>query len=388
MQYCFRKLILLTVITLFLPAAVIPGCSLFPKEEDTLAPPLAEPKEITYETEEAKIGYIEDSIQRSAYFVPVMQKSLYFRYRSGRIKTIHVKPGDTVKAGDVVAELLTDGLEREIQFQELTVDSCRKACTYAEQLAEIEIKAAKDRLRVLAEKLDNMLKNSGAYAASEIESIENEKANQEILLAKLGLNHSNTIDMKKNELTSAELKLSQLQEELEQCRLVSPVDGIVTYTVGLNEGDTVDSYKTIVTVADPKELRLEYQGSSANDFKLGMKVDVIIDDVHYQGEVILTASSVPFEEMEKYKETVHIKIKDIPEGIEKGDRANIKIIRNFSENAVIIPKKAVRTYMGKSVVYILKDGLRMERYVEKGVESVNEVEITQGLKAGELVIVD
>jgi len=384
----FRKFILLIGFSLFLTAAVIPGCSLFPKEEDALAPPLAEPKEITYDTVEAKIGYIEDSIQRSAYFVPVMQKNIFFRYRSGRIKAIHVKPGDTVKAGDVIAELLTDGLEREIQFQELTVDSCRKACTYAEQLADIEIKAAKDRLEALSKKLENMLKNAGAYAANEIENIENEKANQEVLLDKLILNHSNTIEMKKNDLTVAEMKLSQLNEELEQCKLVSPVSGIVTYTVNLNEGDTVDSYRTIATVADPKDLRLEYQGSSASDFKLGMKVDVIIDNVNYTGEVVLTAANVPFEEMEKYKETVQIKMKSIPDGIEKGDRANIKVIRNFSENAVIIPKRALRTYMGKNVVYILKDGIRMERYVEKGVESVNEVEITQGLEAGELVIVD
>lgn len=388
MHNCIRKSTLLVVLTIFLTVAMFSGCSLFPKEEDTLSPPLAEPVGITYNTEEAKIGYIEDSIQRTAYFIPVMQKSLYFRYRSGRLKAIHVKTGDNVKAGDVIAELLTDGLEKEVRFQELAVDSSRKACTYAEQLAEIEIKAAKDKLDALTKKLDNMLRNSGAYAANEIESIENEKANQEILLAKLSLNHSNTIEMRKNDLASAELKLLQLQEELEQCKLVSPVDGIVTYTASLKEGDTVDSYKTIVTVADPKELRLEYQGSSASDFKLGMQVDVIIGDNHYPGEVVLTASSVPFEEMEKYKDTVHIKMESIPEGVEKGDRANIKIIRNFSENAVIIPKKALRTYLGKNVVYTLKDGIRMERYVEKGVESVNEVEIKQGLDAGELVIVD
>lgn len=383
-----KKFIFFIIFTFFFLPVMITGCSLFPKEEDALAPPLVEPEEITYKTEEARIGYIEDSVQRSAYFVPVMQKNLYFRYRSGRINTIHVSPGDMVNAGDVVAELLTDGLEREIQFQEITVDSCKKACLYAEQLAEIEIKSAEDKLKSISAKLDNMLRNASAYAANEIENIQNEKLNQEILLAKLNLNHSNTIEMKKNDLLAAELKLSQLNEELEQSKLISPLSGVVTFVANVNEGDSVDSYKTIVTVADPKDLRLEYSGGSASDYKLGMEVDVIIKDVHYPGEVVLTAASVPYEEMEKYKDTVHIKMDKIPDGIKKGDRADIKIIRNFSENAVIIPKRALRTYIGKSVVYILKDGLRMERYVEKGVESVSDVEITQGLEAGELVIVD
>jgi macrolide-specific efflux system membrane fusion protein len=113
-----------------------------------------------------------------------------------------------------------------------------------------------------------------------------------------------------------------------------------------------------------------------------------VDKKTYSGEVVLTAASVPFEEMEKYKETVHIKMEELPEGVKMGDRADIKLIRDFSENAVIIPKNALKTYLGKDVVYILEDGIRIERFVQRGVQSISDVEITEGLEAGEQVIID
>ncbi|MDD4296432.1 MAG: hypothetical protein PHC69_05675, partial [Ruminiclostridium sp.] len=136
-----RKFLLLSITVVFI-SLILGGCSLFPVEEDVLTPPLAEPEEIGYRTDEVRVGYIEDSIQRSAYFIPIMHENLYFSYRGGRMKEIHIKLGQNVKAGDLVAELLTDGLEREIELQSILVDSRVKDCSYAEQLAEIEINAA------------------------------------------------------------------------------------------------------------------------------------------------------------------------------------------------------------------------------------------------------
>ena len=98
------------IIVLF--CCMLSACSLFPAEEEVLAPPLIEPEEITYRTAEAKIGYIEDSIVRTAYFIPVVDKDHFFTNRSGRLKVIHVKIGDAVKAGDLIAELLTDDIEK------------------------------------------------------------------------------------------------------------------------------------------------------------------------------------------------------------------------------------------------------------------------------------
>jgi macrolide-specific efflux system membrane fusion protein len=212
--------------------------------------------------------------------------------------------------------------------------------------------------------------------------------NQELVVEKVKLSYSNQIEIKKNELVMAELKLKQLNDELERHKLFSPVSGIITYTLNASEGDIINAYSTVATVTDPKVLQLEYKGDAARNFVLGMELEVTINKEKYSGEVILTPSSVPYEEIEKYKDTILIKLKKMPAGVEKGDRATIKLVKNFSENAVIIPKRALRPYMGKNLVYVLEDGLRVEKYVETGVESTTEIEIIKGVEPGEQVIID
>lgn len=382
-----RKFLLLSITVVFI-SLILGGCSLFPVEEDVLTPPLAEPEEIGYRTDEVRVGYIEDSIQRSAYFIPIMHENLYFSYRGGRMKEIHIKLGQNVKAGDLVAELLTDGLEREIELQSILVDSRVKDCSYAEQLAEIEINAAAEKLSALENKYQSMHQNTEVYAVNDIERVYEEMNNQKILVEKVKLNYSNQIELKKNELTMAELKLKQLNEELEQHKLFSPVSGIVTYTLDIKEGDTINAYSTVATISDPRVLQLEYRGDAANDFVLGMEVEVTVNKEIYTGEVVLTPSSVPFAEMDKYKGTILIKMEKLPEGVQKGDRASIKLVRDFSENAIIMPKRALRSYMGKSLVYVLEDGLRVEKYVKTGVQTTTEVEILEGLQPGEQVVID
>ena len=382
-----RKFLLLLITVVFI-SLILSGCGLFPVEEDVLTPPLAEPEEIEYRTDEVRIGYIEDSIQRSAYFVPIMHENVYFPYQGGRMKEIHITLGEEVKAGELVAELLTDGLEREIELQSILLDSRIKDGRYTEQLAEIEINAAVEKLLALDNKYQSMHQNTEVYAINDIERVLEELNNQKIIVEKVKLNYSNQIEIKKNELAMAELKLKQLNEELDQHKLISPVSGIVTYTLNIKEGDTINAYSTVATISDPRILQLEYKGDAAKDFVLGMKVEVTVNKEVQSGEVVLTPSSVPYAEIEKYKDTILIKMEKLPEGVQKGDRASIKLVRDFSENAVIIPKRALRSYMGKKLVYVLEDGLRVEKYVQTGVQTTTEVEIVEGLQPGEQVIID
>lgn len=386
MQLFRRTILPLMILAVFL--ATFTGCGLFPTEEAVLAPPLVEPEEITYRTAEATLGYIEDSIKKNAYFVPVVDKDHFFTTRAGRLKSINVNLGDTVKAGDVIAEFLTDGIEREIEHQKITLDSLVKSLSYIEKKAEIEIKALEANLEDLRKKYSEMQQNASVYTTNEIENVKKEIENQKIVLDKLVLDYSNSVDMKKNELMLAELKLAELQQDLEDSKLKAAVSGVVTYILDIKEGDMVDMYQNIITISDPNVLQLEYKGTNSPDFKLGQEVIVTIGDKTYTGEVVLTPASVPYEELDRYRDTVRIKVKDLPAGVKHGDRAEIKLIREFSENAVIIPKRALRTFLGKDAVYVLDEGIRLERYVQKGVQSVNDVEIIEGLEAGEIVIID
>jgi macrolide-specific efflux system membrane fusion protein len=365
------------------------GCGVFPSEEEALVPPLAVPEEIIYKTVEAKTGYIEKSIKGTATFVSFDERNIFFENNSGRLKELYAKIGDNVKKGDLIAELLTDNIEREIANQEIVVDSKQKDLNYTKSIADIEINMSEDQVKELEKKYNTMLNIPEAYSLNEIESTKKEIESHKSIFEKLKLSWSNQLELKKDDLESAKLVLEGLRKDVQNCRLISPVDGKITYTASLKEGEFADAYITIATIAKPGDLQLKYKGLNANKFELSMKVDIQTNSgKKCTGEVVLTESSVPVEEMEKYDDTVLIKPDEILEGIERGESADIKLVLKSADNALIIPKSAVKKYMGRDIVYVLEGNLRAERYVEIGIESINEVQVLEGIKVGEMVVIE
>ena len=387
-----RKIHFLRILTIAaITSAVVStvsGCGLLPREEEVLTPPLAVPEEVTFKTVEVKSGYIEKSIKCSGNFVPVNQKSLFFRHGGGRLKDVYVKVGDSVKQGQVVAELLKDELEKKQKSQEILVESKEKDYTYALKMSEVELKIAEDKLHEIEKSYQKKVEIQGVYSVSEIEDIKNEINNQKNLIEKQKLSWLSQLELKKNDIKTAKLELEAIKQDIVKCSLVSSSDGIVTYTAEVKEGEAIDAFKPIVEVADPKDIQLQYKGNDAVNFELGKSVEITIDGKAYAGEVVLTPNTVPLDELEKYRDTIQFRVNGLPEDVKKGDRAEIKLIQDSKNKALIVPKQAVKDYMNRDVVYVLEDNLRVERLVETGIESLSEVEILSGLEEGESVILE
>ncbi len=315
-------------------AVVLAACGLFPREEKVLAPPLLTPPEVTYDLVEATKGTIEDKVLASGTFVPVEQTSLSFRYRAGRLRAIAVKLGDTVKAGQLIAELDTGSLQNRIAQQRLVVRR-------AELVAERTTALGRDRY-------------------------ERELASIDVELAKL--------------------ELDDLESELEGSRLYSPAAGVVVYLTRAAEGDAVDSFSTVAQVADPKRLQLLYQGDHASDFELGMAVTVSFEGRAYRGEVVQCPGSTPLDVPDDLRDAVVVRLAALPAAAERGDTAQISVILARRDNVVVLPRDVVHQYAGRQFVQVMQDGVKSERTIEVGIETTTEVEVVKGLEPGEQVV--
>ena len=94
---------------------LLQGCSMMPEEEELLPPPVKEPEAVEYTTQVIERGDIVNTAKGSGNIGSKKQYSLSFTYRSGYLKSMNVKLGDTVKKGQLIAELDTDSLEKDIQ---------------------------------------------------------------------------------------------------------------------------------------------------------------------------------------------------------------------------------------------------------------------------------
>lgn len=317
------------------------GCSLLPKEESTLAPPLEKPASEEIATVEASVGTIERSLSGNGIFESTEMAYHQFTQTSGRVEEVYFTAGDTVKKGDVLLQLESNGEDLEVLKKELELEK--------KQLALDEAKY------------------SGNSKKIRIAQLERDIAQKEY-------------DAVNNELTDKALK--------------AKMDGVIVFDGGIKAGDTIESYQMLYTVANPAEARLAFSGTSdayLKEVTVGMSADVIFRNKTYKGKVVqtpATAPSVEDEELkEKYSQQLYIELPEAPEDIQIGEKATVKIVLDKKENVVIVPKNAIREMLNEQYIHVLEDGVRIEKNVEVGISNTTETEIIRGIEAGDQVIV-
>lgn len=327
--------------TAMLSAVVaVTGCSFIPKEEEVLMPPLVKPTKPTYELHEVKSGEMTKQIVGSAVFESTEVKYQEFRDVVGRIVAVNVKAGDTVKKGDVLIQLETEGLELNLKEKERDVEKAKLALDQAKLSRE-----------------------------------------------------SQTMRLRMMELEIAEMKLTDARKQLTQKTMVAEMDGLVTAVDAIKPDDLVQLNKPYVTIADPNKLRLSYTASNPSlvaDVQVGMHVDVGLKAEKLTGKVVQTPSSSPKTEnkqlAEKYSKSLYIQLDKLPQEPVMGLQVDITIVTEHKENVIKIPKAGLEQYLGRTFVKVLEGESVKEVDVEKGLETSNEVEIIRGLKEGQKVI--
>lgn len=336
--HCVKPIIrrMLISIILLLLLFSCNGCSLIPKEEEVLAPPLKIPQQINYDFTELKKNTFENKLQVSGYVISASQKDISYTSQSGRLKSIYVKIGDKIKKGQLLADMVTDDLDNQIAIQEI----------YLKKVQMI---------------YDN------AVAGEDIKS---------------------KIEQAKLDVDIEQIKLSALNKKLVGSKLIAPINGTVDYIINAKSGDYIDSYSTIVRIADPNDLQIEYSGEKANDFELGMKVMVKIDRENFEGKIIMTPADMPVDADEKTKKSIRINVDKFPKETEIGDFADITLMLTKKDNVLVIKKRLIHNIGARKFVNILENGIKKERDIETGDENQTEVIIVKGLSEGEKLLKD
>ena len=290
----------------------------------------------------------------------------------GRVSATELDLGKKVSRGDVLVQIDTGDVDLEIDRISNEIVAARRKVELGSTLRP-EVLNARDSLENLTRQT-----NAGVYPAAELEK-------QKRLVGQL--EQRMELDEVNNRLALGNFENSLNAKEREKAKMTiaAPADGVVT-SVDARAGDLIGSNSqigTIMAVGRLIEAKLSEENFAA--VKLGQKASVRFLSYGNDQYNAVISKILPSADATTQRYSVHLDI-FLPEErvLVPGLTGEASIVIAERDNAVIIPRRAL---VG-NFVYVVEGSTVKLRAIEKGYESLNQVEILKGLEAGEQVVVE
>ena len=169
----------------------------------------------------------------------------------------------------------------------------------------------------------------------------------------------------------------------------SPIDGVVTERKSTT-GELVSKDSQIYTISDPTDLWLlaEIKEANIGQVKIGQDASFTVlayPNEPFHGKVVRVGNRV--EEQSRTLE-VRIEVNNADGRLKAGMFADVELVTTVQQNVVVIPDTALQTDGENQVVFVALDENRFEkRVVKTGMEQRGRLQITEGIKEGEKVVV-
>jgi HlyD family secretion protein len=319
--------------------------------------------------------------------------------------------GAQVKAGEMVMELDTQEINQRLQeFQsELGKNEeelKKRKLEYDVQMRDMRV--ALEEAKVKHETTRNKLSADPTLMAARDRrqfEIEHEQAEQQVKLIAQKL--KSIAQMSRAELSTLEnniakirMRVEQAEEHLKACIVKAPIAGTLIHKVLSGNtkrkvGEQTCHHETIMQIPDLSTLRLEamieesYAGLVQPGQNVSLKIDALPDE-KLSGKVVSAGSVL---RMRRWDNPVKIidaiieleqKIGRLSPGMTASGQIEVERI----PNVLLAPIKAVREKAGHVIVKVPgSDGREEERKIRVGRKNHQFVEVLEGLREGEKVVI-
>ncbi len=197
---------------------------------------------------------------------------------------------------------------------------------------------------------------------------------------------SHDLDMAKAGVAQAQAVVDLAQLSLKESVVTSPVDGVVAEKLQ-SVGSLASPQTPIVSlVSDGVELVLGVEEGQIGQVREGQKVEVTT--AAYPGTTFTARVALIAPTADSKTRTFQVKIRpeDQDGKLRQGMAAQVRIVTQEKDRAVLVPKEAVVTRSGQSSVFVMKGDSVEMRSVKMGLAYNGTVEVS-GLQPGEEVVV-
>ena len=314
--------------------------------------------------------------------------------------TLKVKAGDMVKKGDIVAELespdLTSLLKREqANYDQLEAEVARQRILARKQKLIARRDADQAEIeRVTAARTYERFEKAGPSGV--ISKIDYMRAQDALKTAEIRAKHAEAATGLENEDVDLNLKTKSAQLEqqrlvrddakrkVEELKLKAPVDGMVG-TLSVANRSVVAANTALMTLVDLSQLEVELEipETYVADLGLGMTAEITINGVTTKGK--LSALSP---EVVKNQVLARVRFDGVqPSGLRQSQRVSARLLIEEKPNVLMLARGPFVESEGGRFVYVVENNIATRRPFKLGATSISAVEIVDGLKIGDKVVV-
>jgi HlyD family secretion protein len=302
---------------------------------------------------------------------------------AGRVAQVHVDVGDTVKAGQLLAEMDSIDLDQKLSAQDASIS--RTVSTQMAAQAQQTDALARYELAKLNFSRNQDLAKLNFISPSALELRTQEKISAEAAYEVASANLSGV----KQDVIRLKAERAGLQQQRNNVRLIAPADGVVT-TRDAESGTTVVAGQPVIRLIDPQslwvKLRLD-QGRSAG-LQAGLDAHIVVRSQaqnSFKGQVVrveLLSDSVTEERV------ALVSFAQLPKDVSVGEVAEVTLTLSPVENALLIPNASIQRQGGNMGVWRLIDGKPVFTKVRVGASSLDgDMVVLEGLQLNDQVVV-
>lgn len=357
------------IIVLYYSVRTVVAVVTAPRIEMTMSP-IAGP--VAVRAKPAEKGQISYKVTYTGTVIPYQEVNVSPRVQ-GFLERIAVDVGDKVKEGQILVQL--DKVELRARKEEVT------ARKIAAQSKLEEIRAQ----RIFMEKefeRDKTLFENGAISGTAFDrtraEYEARKAAEEAQLSQI------------KSLEAAEQAAARV---LSYTDILAPITGEVTERIKLiNPGELVMPGTVLLKLADLRRVRVQANVAEGDVAKarIGTPALVRFPALPEGRNIVQARVTAVFPELDPVSRTARVEIAvDNPSGLIRPEMyAIVDLILERKTDAIVIPRTAVIQLEGKQTVFVTDAVVAMARPVKLGIFEGDRVEVLDGVKEGEMVIVD
>lgn len=364
------------------------------------------PKKLRIDSEniqiaEVKNGKFMEYVDVEGLVQPILTIKVNTR-EAGSVERIVAEEGMSMKKGDTILVLSNPDLLREIEdqrdewenqrysYKEREIEMEQKSLTLKQQTlqAQYEMNRLQKSFELEKEEYKMGIKSKAQLAVSEDEYVYNQK---KTALQMESLKHDSAMtvvrkDLLRNELERGQKKFHRSMERLEGLVVRAPIDGQLSY-VNATPGQQVSSNSNIAEIKVLDKFKIHTQLS---EYYIDRITTGLPATVNYQGKRYpLKITKVVPEVKDRMFDVDLVFTGEMPENVRVGKSFRVQIELGQPEDALVMPRGNFYQATGGQWIYKVnasKDkAVRMPLTI--GRQNPQQYEITEGLQAGDLVIV-